>query len=311
MESPATLSFTCHNSTYPAIDPRDPKNDYLSMSGRSILVTGASKSVGAATVEAFAQAGASNIILLGRSKDTLHPTAQSLGQKYKNVKLVTHALDLSVTTPQDCQSLFDSLSKESGIKCVDTLVLNASHLHEFCQIPDAAFPLDDLWKGFETNVRGNFNLVRTFISQPHLPENATIINTSTFMAYIGGTPYSVAGYASSKAAFMKLLEYVHFDRPSLRIFHFHPGTIKSDMSRRAGVPQDNEDILFDGPDLPANFCVWLASSKADFLNGRTVEARWDVEDMEKAKDTIAGDERVFRVGLQGRGFVPMLKAQLK
>lgn len=304
MESPPTLAFTRHNSTYPAIDPLNPQNDYLSMSGRSILITGASRSIGAATVEAFAQAGASNVVLVGRSRDTLDPTAQRLGDKYQNVKLVTYPLDLSIATSRDCQALFDTIMEQSGIKCIDTLVLNAAHYHEPCSISDPAFPLDDFWKGFEINVRGNFNLVRAFISQEGLPEDATIINTSTFLAFQSEHPYS-CGYGSSKMAFLRLLEYVHFDRPSLRVFHFHPGIVRSDMLVQAGVPLDGPDHMYQDADLPANFAVWLASSKANFLNGRTLEAVWDVVEMEKAKDAILGDDRVFRVGLQGRGFVPM------
>lgn len=310
MESPTTLSFTCHTSTYSAIDPRNPESDHLSMSGRSILITGASRSIGAATVEAFAQAGASHVVLVGRSRDTLDPTAEGLEQKYENVKFITYPLDLSTATPNDCQLLFGTITKENGVKCVDTLVLNAAHYPESCPIPDTAFPVDDLWKGFETNVRGNLNLVRAFTNQPGLPENATIINTSTFLAYMSGTPYS-SGYSSSKMAFIRLLEYVHFDRPSLRIFSFHPGSVKSEMLVKAGVPYDDPDILYQDLDLPANFAVWLASSKADFLNGRTIEASWDVEEMEKAQETIRADGRIFKVGLQGRGFVPMRKSQLK
>lgn len=307
MESPKILSFTCHNDTYPAIDPQ---NAQLSMSGRSVLVTGANGTIGAATVEAFAIAGASNIVLAGRSKDKLDSTARQVGQKFEKVKLVTHTLDLSTATPEDCTSLFDLVSKEHSISTIDTIVLNAAHIHDLGSIASPDFPIDDFWKGFEINVRGNFHLVRAFISQPDLPKDATIINTTTFLAYMGGTPYQ-SGYAGSKLALVKLLEYVHFDRPSLRIFNFNPGCIRSPMCARAGVPQDHQEILFDSPELPANFAVWLASSEAEFLSGRTVEARWDVEEMKKAKDIIQGDDRVFRVGLQGRGFVPLVKSQLK
>lgn len=39
--------------------------------------------------------------------------------------------------------------------------------------------------------------------------------------------------------------------------------------------------------LPAAFAVYLASPRADFLRGKTLEANWDVEDMEAQADEIS------------------------
>ena len=39
-------------------------------------------------------------------------------------------------------------------------------------------------------------------------------------------------------------------------------------------------------DLPASFCVWLASGESDFLKGRLVWANWDVNEMKAKADEI-------------------------
>lgn len=39
--------------------------------------------------------------------------------------------------------------------------------------------------------------------------------------------------------------------------------------------------------LPGGFAVCLSSSRADFLRGKTLEANWDVDDMEKQADVIS------------------------
>lgn len=51
--------------------------------------------------------------------------------------------------------------------------------------------------------------------------------------------------------------------------------------------------------LIGNFAVWLASSESTFVNGRIVEASWDVEDMKKHADAIAADPTIFSIGYLG------------
>ena len=51
-----------HNDTYPFIDPAN-----KDLSGRSVLITGASKGIGRSTALSFARAGASNIAIAARS----------------------------------------------------------------------------------------------------------------------------------------------------------------------------------------------------------------------------------------------------
>ena len=43
-------------------------------------------------------------------------------------------------------------------------------------------------------------------------------------------------------------------------------------------------------DLPASFCVWLASGESDFLKGRFVWANWDVNEMKAKAEEIVGND---------------------
>ena len=43
-------------------------------------------------------------------------------------------------------------------------------------------------------------------------------------------------------------------------------------------------------DLPASFCVWLASGESDFLKGRFVWANWDVNEMKAKAEEIVGKD---------------------
>ena len=49
-------------------------------------------------------------------------------------------------------------------------------------------------------------------------------------------------------------------------------------------------------DLPASFCVWLASGESDFLKGRLVWANWDVNEMKaKAQEIVGKDLLTMRL----------------
>jgi hypothetical protein len=48
--------------------------------------------------------------------------------------------------------------------------------------------------------------------------------------------------------------------------------------------------------LPAHFMVWAASNEAKFLNGKTVWANWDVEELKAERDSIVGSGK-FTLGL--------------
>lgn len=49
--------------------------------------------------------------------------------------------------------------------------------------------------------------------------------------------------------------------------------------------------------LPGDFAVWLASSEADFLNGRYVWAAWDVDEMIAMKQKVVSDPSLLTMAL--------------
>lgn len=52
-------------------------------------------------------------------------------------------------------------------------------------------------------------------------------------------------------------------------------------------------------ELPADFCVWLSTSQADFLHGRFVWAHWDIDELTAMKERILSDPGLLKIGLQG------------
>ena len=127
------LTKTYHTKPYPAISPDRPQS---SLKGMTILIIGGgtlqttlpckanspapATGIGLATTHAFAQAGASTIALMARTKAPMLEAKHDIESKYPGTKVQVYAA--SVTSRPDIDRVLSSLG--GGI---DILVLNAGH----------------------------------------------------------------------------------------------------------------------------------------------------------------------------------------
>ena len=64
----------------------------------------------------------------------------------------------------------------------------------------------------------------------------------------------------------------------------------SNVSETFAITERHVDASGSIADLPASFCVWLASGESDFLKGRIVWANWDVNEMKAKAEEIVGKD---------------------
>ena len=100
-----------------------------------------------------------------------------------------------------------------------------------------------------------------------------------------------SGYQAGKTAINRFTEFVYeeYKDKGIRVFAYHPGGVKTTLA--TGMPEKYHHFLGDTAELPAGFCLYLASSKADYLNGRYVSANWDVDELEQIKDEILTNDK--------------------
>lgn len=91
-----------------------------SLSGRTALVTGSSRGIGADTVRYFAEAGA-NVVINFRNKA---PRAEKLAAQLRELGVEVLVVGADLTDPESVQAMFDEVKKTFG--ALDILVLNAS-----------------------------------------------------------------------------------------------------------------------------------------------------------------------------------------
>ncbi|RAH45380.1 SDR family NAD(P)-dependent oxidoreductase [Aspergillus brunneoviolaceus CBS 621.78] len=222
-----SVTPTWHNDTYPAIAPTRPE---LSMTGKTVIITGAGSGIGRATACAFAKAGASSIVLIGRNESKLRETEQNL--LGFQVKVVVHSID--VTDEGRVKEI------ASGLDPWDVLILGAAFLATPSSIAESS---TESWASPGAAI---------------IPVAAATVLPPTIVP-------GLSAYLSPKLALIKMMEYLAAENPSLFVATLHPGMVETEIFHKSGGQADQLPI--NTVNLPAEFTVWLASSEASFLRG--------------------------------------------
>ncbi len=159
-----------HTKPYAQIDPASPK---LSTKGKHVVISGGGSGIGEYIAEAFAKSGASSISLLGRTEKTLLANKEKINASYPETKVLTFTADIA--DEESLAKAFQAISSTITAK-LDVLIANAGYLPEL--VPIAMASLNEWFRGFEVNVKGNFNLVKAFL--PYAAEKAAVINIRYF-----------------------------------------------------------------------------------------------------------------------------------
>ncbi|GJC96503.1 short chain dehydrogenase [Colletotrichum higginsianum] len=271
-----SITPTWRNDTYDAISPSRPE---LSAAGKTVIVVGAGSGIGRETALAFASAGAARVIVLGRTKATIAETAESLPPSVQNE---VHALDITDE---------EALTKVAAtVGQWDVLVLTAGYVSN--PSPVAGSASDEWWQSFETNTKGTYLVTKAFLPTAN-PSHATVVALTTGTTALPAVALpGLSAYMASKLAQTKIIEFLAAENPNVFAATLHPGMVETDIFKKSGAKA--EALPMD----KAHFTVWLASPEAAFLNGRTVWANWDVEELKNSAGAIQSGQ-LLTSGING------------
>jgi meso-butanediol dehydrogenase/(S,S)-butanediol dehydrogenase/diacetyl reductase len=233
--------------------------------GRSILVTGASSGLGAATVKRFA-AGGGNVYAASRNADLLAEVAASCADLPGRVAFGSH----DITSAADCRAAVAGAVGEFGR--LDVVVNNAGR-HDFRITTETT---EEQWAhDIALNLSGAFFVAQAAI--PHLLEaEGNIVNVAS-VAGLMGEAYSAA-YTASKHGIVGLTKAlaIEYLKTPLRVNCVCPGGMDTPQVSTIDVPDgaDWELImrvaakrgLMDA-DKVAAVITFLASDDAGAVHG--------------------------------------------
>jgi NAD(P)-dependent dehydrogenase (short-subunit alcohol dehydrogenase family) len=205
------------------------------------LVTGASQGLGLALSRALVDRGW-HVVVDARDE-------QRLSRAYAGDEPVT-VIPGDVSSAEHRDQLAEIVR---GIAPLDLLVNNASRLGPSPLPPLADHPLDELGAIFDTNVVAPLGLVQAMM--PLLATGGVIVNVSSDAAV---EPYpGWGGYGSSKAALDHAGAVLAVENPSLHVYSFDPGDMRTDMHQRAFPGEDISDRPAPDEVVPALLAlVW-------------------------------------------------------
>ncbi|MDX1517848.1 MAG: SDR family NAD(P)-dependent oxidoreductase [Woeseiaceae bacterium] len=171
---------------------------------KTVIITGASEGVGAATARKFAEAGA-NLMLVARGKKKLEAIAAELRDK---TQVEIFAMDVS--DPEACVNVFKKADFEFGR--IDVLVNNAG-FHARGNV-DSVSP-EDLGRMIDVNLRAPIMLTR--IALPYIRDagGGAIINVGS-LAGRAPIPGSTA-YSASKSGLRAFTYAIAEEMPNSKI----------------------------------------------------------------------------------------------
>lgn len=239
--------------------------DRFRLDGRTAIVTGASRGIGAAIAMALAEAGAS-VVVSSRKKEAIEETAHRItaaGGK-------AHAVVAHAGIDADQERLVAEAIKVFG--GVDVVVANAATNPVFGPVLDVDAGVFD--KIMQVNVRGPLMLAKA--AHPHLSAHGR--GSLVFISSVGGiSPEPLLGlYSVSKAAVVSLSKVLAKEwGPDVRSNVICPGIVKTKFAEAIWSNEAIVEATIKTQPIPrvaepeeiAGMALFLASDASSYCTG--------------------------------------------
>ena len=236
------------------------------LKGRTILVTGAGRGIGAAAAKAYAAHGAT-VLLLGKTEENLDSVYDEIVAA-GHPEPVSIPFNLETALAHQYDELAATIERECGR--LDGLLHNASILGPLTPIEQLSG--DNFMRVMQVNVNAVFMLTSTLLPLLKLSEDASVVFTSSSVGRKGRAYWG--GYAVSKFANEGLMQVLADEVDGIaavRANSVNPGATRTDMRAKAYPGEDPMTLPTPEEILPVY--LYLMGPDSRGVNGKAFDAQ--------------------------------------
>lgn len=245
------------------------------LSGKTVIVTGASKGIGAATAKAMIEAGATVIAHYGG--DLAGVTEALAGAKPGQA----HSIQADFSDMAQVERFWAEATEISNT--INVLVNNAGIMRQSGGIADPIEEWDLVWQeAMAVNVHAPARLIRMAVrSWLDAGKPGSIIGIGSWVTTRGSSNPGAIAYAASKAAIAAATKTVARNHAADGILAYviAPGVVRTRMSEESAARTGGEAVVtatlpmgeWVPPEEIADLAVYLAHGRARHLTGSTID----------------------------------------
>jgi len=241
-------------------------------SGKTALVTGASRGIGAATALALARAGASHVVIHYNSyRDGAEAVLEQIRAAGADGELIQADLG-RIAGIEQCVAAIRQQAPE-----VDILINNAGSLVKRAPLSDCSSELFDTVMNL--NVKSVWMITQAVAPAMIARKTGVVVNVSSIAARTGGGPGATV-YAAAKAAVSTMTRGMarELAPKGIRVNAISPGTVDNYFHEQFSTREMLDRVVAQTPlgrlatnEEMADVIVFLCSEASRYIVGQTIE----------------------------------------
>ncbi|MBP0483716.1 SDR family oxidoreductase [Sagittula salina] len=236
------------------------------MAGKVVLITGASRGIGAEAARAFAAAGA-KVALVARGAEAIADLAGEIGPQ-------AVAIPCDISRYWEVEQAVAACQQAHG--GLDVLVNNAGVIEPVAHMAEAD---PDAWgQVIDINLKGVFHGMRAALPVMLAQGHGTVLTIGSGAAHAPVEAWS--HYCASKAGALMLTRMAHeeYGERGIRAISLSPGTVATQMQREIKASGINPVSRLDWsdhipPEWVARTLVWMCGAEAAGFLGDEISLR--------------------------------------
>jgi NADP-dependent 3-hydroxy acid dehydrogenase YdfG len=238
----------------------------MTVDGKTVMITGASRGIGEAAAREFAKAGA-RVVLTARGTDAIERIAAEIGE-------AAIAVPCDVSRYSDVEAAVAAARDAFGP--VDILINNAGVVEPIAHLAGSD---PEAWgQVIDINLKGVYYGMRAVLPEMIARGGGTILTVSSGAAHNPVEAWS--HYCASKAGAAMLTRMVDKENreDGIRAIGLSPGTVATEMQREIKASGINPISKLEWsdhipPEWPAKTLLWMCTGDADAFVGEEISLR--------------------------------------